>query len=88
MDDINMKAKDLKRILVDIPDDMDVIIPISNEDNANYIFGFRHVRTAGILENRYEDSPALCLSASEGIDISTQITIHNDGMTTCTKVLF
>lgn len=83
MDDINMKARDLKRILEDIPDDMDIIIPISSKDNANYISGFRHVRTASILKNRYEELLALCLSASDGIDIHTQITVHNDGMTTC-----
>lgn len=39
----NMTVKDLKEILNECPDDM----PVIDEDDANHIYGFRHVRTAG-----------------------------------------
>lgn len=86
MDTMNMKVKDLKRILEDIPDDTDVIMPVIDLDDTNYIFAFRHIRTAGILSNEYEDEPALCLNASEnGWDISSQV---DDMDTECVEVLF
>ena len=45
----NMHVKDLKKILNELPDDMPIIIPVIDEDDANYIYGFRYVRTAGRL---------------------------------------
>lgn len=86
MNDMNMTVKDLKEILSDVSDDTPIIIPVITEEDANCILGFRHVRTAGLLENHHEDKPALCLNASAyGLDISSQIKRHD---TTCLKVLF
>lgn len=84
MDNMNMKVRDLKYILKDLPDDMDVIIPILSED-ANRVYKFIHVRTAGILASEFEEDCALCLSSNlRGLDISSQVANHIQ----CKKVLF
>lgn len=85
---MDMTVRDLKAALKDLPDDMEVIVTAYAEDDANYIFGFRHVRTAGILKNPYEDKPALCLApAMDGADMESLIeNMHSD--TNCEKVLF
>ena len=85
---INLTVGDLKDSIKDLPDDMNVIIPVTIEDDANYIVSFRHVRTLGVLSNKYEEKPALCLNgAQDGVDIKTQLNI-NKLNTTCDKVLF
>ena len=85
---INLTVGDLKDMIKDLPDDMDVIIPVTIEDDANYIVSFRHVRTLGVLSNKYEEKPALCLNgAQDGVDIETQLNL-NKFSTTCDKVLF
>lgn len=70
-----MRVKDLKHILEQLPDDMAVIIPVIDEEDANHISGFRHVRTAGVLISEGEqDREALCLnSAADGQDIADQV---------------
>lgn len=70
-----MRVKDLKHILERLPDDMAVIIPVIDEEDANHISGFRHVGTAGVLISEGEqDREALCLnSASDGQDIADQV---------------
>ena len=84
----NLTIGILKEAIKDLPDDMDVIIPVTIENDANYIVSFRHVRTLGIVTNKYEEKPALCLnSAQDGADIDTQLHINKLG-TTCDKVLF
>ena len=85
---IDLTVGDLKDRIKDLPDDMDVIIPVTIEDDANYIVSFRHVRTLGVLSNKYEEKPALCLNgAQDGLDIDTQLNL-NKLSTTCDKVLF
>ena len=71
----NMKVKDLKNILNGLPDDMPIIIPVIDEDDTNHIYGFRYVRTAGILECDYEkDRKVLYLGSSvDKMDIANQI---------------
>lgn len=71
----DMRVKDLKNILDCLPDDMLVIIPAIDEDNANHIYGFRMVRTAGILIcDSEDDREALCLNAAaDGLDIADQV---------------
>lgn len=89
---INMTVRDLKEIIKNIPDDMDdlnVIIPVITEEDANRILVFRHVRTAGVLISDYEENPALCLNTVlYGLDISSQIERKNDSHVRCEKVLF
>ena len=85
---INLTVGYLKDRIKDLPDDMDVIIPVTIEDDANYIVSFRRVRTLGVLSNKYEEKPALCLNgAQDGVDIETQLNL-NKLSTTCDKVLF
>lgn len=84
-----MTVKDLKDILEDLPDDMDVIIPVILKTDCNFIDCFRHVRTAGILKNVYEEYPALCLNAATGgYDISSQVRTSGLESTTCKRILF
>lgn len=72
---MNMTIAQLKEIISGLPDNMSVIIPVIDEDNCNKIFGFRHVRTAGILSCEYENpKEAFCLNAaSDGQDIADQV---------------
>lgn len=71
----DMKVKDLKNIINELPDDMIIVIPVIDEEDANHIYGFRKVRTAGILVDEYEDeSEALCLNAAaDDQDIADQV---------------
>ena len=71
----NMRVKDLKRILEQLTDDMAVIIPVIDEEDTNHIYGFRHVRTAGILISEGEqDREVLCLNAAaDRQDIADQV---------------
>lgn len=89
MNKMDMTVKDLKEILKDLDDDMRVILPATDPYDCNTIEnGFKHIRTAGVLSNRYEDGPALCLNAAaDGIDISTQVERYKSD-TTCDRVLF
>lgn len=71
----DMQVRDLKEIIRNLPDDMIIIFPVIGEDDVNKIFGFRKVRTAGILEcSSEEDREALCLNgACDGQDIADQV---------------
>lgn len=72
---INMRVKDLKHILEQLPDDMAVIIPVIDEEDANHIYGFRYARTAGVLISEGErDREVLCLNAAADMkDIADQV---------------
>lgn len=73
---MNMNVSQLKNIIADLPDDMPVIIPVIDENDCNHIFGFRHVRTAGILGCQFEaypDKTVLCLNAANDQDIADQV---------------
>lgn len=70
-----MRVEDLKSILNGLPDDMLVVIPVIDEEDVNHIYGFRKVRTAGILRCETEEcSEVVCLNgAADGQDILDQI---------------
>lgn len=72
-----MRIKDLKEILNELPDEMLVVIPVVDEDDVNHIYGFRKVRTAGILKDEWqseEEREVLCLNgAADGKDIVDQV---------------
>ena len=91
MKETNLTVRTLKECLKDIPDDMEVIIPVIDVDDSNNIQAFRHVRTIGILECNVEND-ALCLNtASDGLDINSQIngeSFHADSSIKCKKVIF
>ena len=73
----NMRIKDLKNIISELPDEMLVIIPVVNEDNVNDILGFRIARTAGVLTCSGEkDREAFCINGAEPTrtyDIADQV---------------
>lgn len=84
----NLTVGDLRDRIKDLPDDMLVIIPVSSAEDANYIESFIHARTLGIVSNKYEEKPALCINTAEnGADINIQLKL-NKLFTTCDKVLF
>lgn len=89
--DMNMTVRDLKVILNKIEDDdMNVIIPVLDQEDTCRMHGFRHVRTAGILKNKFEEKHALCLSApGNGMDMYSQLDYNDMGsVTTCQQGLF
>ena len=69
----NMRVKDLKKILNELPDDMPIIIPVIDEDDANHIYGFRHVRTVGVLISAGEEDACCLNAAADGQDIADQV---------------
>ena len=73
----DLRVKDLKTILEGLPDDMLVVIPAVDEDYVNKLYGFRRVRTVGILEDEFEeerDRKVLCINgACDGADIADQV---------------
>lgn len=71
----DLRVKDLKIILERLPDDMLVVIPVVDEEDVNQLYGFRKVRTAGILECESEkDRKVVCLNgATNGMDIADQV---------------
>lgn len=87
----DMRVKDLKQILEGLPEDMLVIIPVTNTEDVNYIYGFRKVRTAGICECEREepsDRKVICLNAAaDGCDIADQI-YFSDRDVSVTTVLY
>lgn len=87
----NLTVGDLKDILEMVSDDLPVVIPVVDEDDSDNIISFRHVRTAGVLEdlNANESAPdiVLCINTSgEGSDIGAQITNRRSDVV-CKKVL-
>ena len=88
MNNMNLTVGKLKDIIKYLPNNMEVIIPVTIEEDANYITSFRHVKTMGIVSNEYEEQSALCLnSAQDGLDINGQL-IKNGSDTVCDKILF
>lgn len=81
MNNINMTVSNLKSIIADLPDDMPVIIPVIDEEDCNRIFGFRHVRTAGILLDKgAKDERVLCLNAANKQNIADQVHFSGRGV--------
>ena len=86
---MNLTVKMLKEALEDLPDDMNVVMAITREEDCNNFLSFKHVRTAGILKDKAdEDNPVICLNTSEnGLDISSQVKKYNPYIT-CEKILW
>ena len=60
-----MTVKDLSGILSELPDDMKIVIPVVDELDVNHIYGFRKVRTAGILRCESEqDVNVFCINGT------------------------
>lgn len=84
----NMTIAELKRMVADLSDDMAVIIPVIDEDDCNRIYGFRFVRTAGLLSSEGEECrTVLCLNTANEEDIADQV--HFSGKdVSVEKILF
>lgn len=89
MSNINLTVGKLKEFLKDLPDDMDVIIPVCpDETKPNVISSFRYVRTAGVLKSDYATGPALCLATSDnGKDIGALLHENKLGVW-CDKLMY
>ena len=70
----NMKIKDLKKAITNLPDDMDVIIPAYEAGFENLPYGYRLVRLAGVLENCANDR-AFVLQTARDDSITLKDTI-------------
>lgn len=70
-----MTVKDLSEILKELPEDMKIVIPVVDEEDVNYILGFRKVRTAGVLRCETEqDTEVFCVNgAADGRDLLEQV---------------
>lgn len=51
----DMRIRDLKKIINELPDDMVVVVPVIDEGDVNCICGFRKVRTAGIERDKRKE---------------------------------
>lgn len=73
----DMTIKDLKSIIEGLSDSMRIVIPVIDEEDANRIYGFRKIRTAGILSceaETPEERKVFCLNAaSDCFDIADQV---------------
>ena len=92
MNSINMKVKDLRRIVNNLSteyDDIPVVIPVISEEDSDNILAFRIVRTARIIHENGEisDGNALIFNTSTGPDIATQINNRKSDVI-CKKLLF
>lgn len=86
-----MTVKELKMIIEDLPDDMEVIIPIHSLNVSTKISSFFSIGTAGVLESDCEGFPALYLGGSEpGRNIKDQIRLgrYDGEYVRCKKVLY
>lgn len=70
-----MTIGDLKEVIKDLDDGMLMAIPVVDEEDVNHIYGFRLVRTAGILHTEADDpKDVLCLNSATGEkDIADQV---------------
>ena len=71
----NMKIKDLKKAIANLPDDMDVIIPAYEAGFENLPYGYRLVRLAGVLENCANDRAFVLQTAARDDSITLKDTI-------------
>ena len=70
----NMKIKDLKKAIANLPDDMDVIIPVYEGDYEDCPCGYRLVRLAGVVENCV-DEKAFVLQTAQNDSITLKDTL-------------
>lgn len=69
-----LTIKELKKIIENLPDEMIIIHPVIDEIDTNKIYGFRKIRTAGILSSDYgEPQYVFCLNSANNMDLCDQI---------------
>ena len=84
-----MKVRELKELLSECPDDMEVVIPVWNETHVNAINHLWKIATAAIIHQLDETNRALVLNTSNGEleNVSDQIDGDSPLGITCEKVL-
>ena len=84
-----MKVRELKELLSECTDDMEVVIPVWNETHVNAINHLWKITTAAIIHQLDETDKALVLNTSNGEleNVSDQIDRYNPLDITCEKVL-
>lgn len=70
-----MTVKDLREILNALPEDMLIVMPVVDQNDVNYIYGFLKIGTAGILVcEAEEEREVFCLNVRyDGKDLSYQV---------------
>ena len=84
---LNMKVSELKMLLGACPNDMDVIIPVSDEsaiDSINHVYS---VSTAAIIQQS-GDKALLLNSSTDDNDIQDQLNKYNPLNLQCEKILY
>lgn len=60
-----MTIGDLRKAIADLDSDMDVVIPLYNDENSKYPNAFKKATSCGVLENCYEDEQAFTMITTE-----------------------
>ena len=83
MENKNMKVADLKRIIANLPDDMEVAIPEYDDNQPDY---YHSVDLAGVIE--YNHNKALALYSSKNNSITFRDTLTPDLNVICHEELY
>lgn len=81
-----MKVSELKEVLANCPDDMEVIMPVSNDyqvDSINHVYA---ISSAAIIR-QFGDQALLLNTCSENFSIRDQLDALNPLSLECEKVL-
>lgn len=85
----NMKIGDLKKIIANLPDDMDVMIPVCETNHKFDYYCHHYVNLAGLIYNNNHDKVLALYSTKDNSVTSFRdcldLTIPN---TVCTKELY
>ena len=84
MENKNMKVADLKRIIANLPDDMEVVIPEYDDNQPDY---YHSVNLAGVIEYNYNKTLALQHS-SRNDSITFRNTLAPDPNVICIEELY
>lgn len=68
--DKKLTVKQLKDIINDLPDDMQIVTPVIDAERPDIIYGFRFVRTIGILKEEHENpDTVLCINTTNDFSL-------------------
>lgn len=68
--DKHLTVKQLKDIINDLPDDIQIVVPVIDAERPDIIYGFRFVRTIGILKDEYENpDTVLCINTTNDFSL-------------------
>lgn len=71
--DLNLTVKEVKEALKDLPDDMQVIVPVVNPENLNEIYSFHFVRSIAVLHEEYDEDVVCLAPTQDGHDITSNL---------------